>query len=62
MLGIECLFHFTSREQKDSILNNYDGIDSNPVKPLAVEPIRAIEDEAMYEPEPVFAKRPDVSK
>jgi len=26
LLGVECLFRFTSREHKDSILSNYDSI------------------------------------
>ena len=26
LLGVECLFRFTSREHKDSILSNYEAI------------------------------------
>ena len=37
LLGVECLFRFTSREHKDSIMSNYETITAPQAAPVASE-------------------------
>jgi len=56
LLGVECLFRFTSREHKDSIMSNYESITTAPqAAPVASES----EEELLPQvQQPVEAKQP----
>jgi hypothetical protein len=52
LLGLECMFRFTSREHKDSILNNYEGMQSAPTAALTVpenQKLDAYDDDDLYQ-------------